>query len=136
MSKLLHLHNAAHFQCFSPVLLLNAVRSHYEIYNAGVNPPSVGTHCNNCGIVAIPGLSCSLRVQYRHTGKKRSRLLVKTCLVCSHVLVQKGLLNEKRVRENKPSEGKKKKKKRNDLSAMLQQKKLQSEPGLGLFDFI
>lgn len=133
-----HLHSVAHYQVFSPILLKHAVTWHRQTAEAGVNPPRFNSHCSGCGVMKIPGLNVSVRVGYyrqQKSLKKRSRVLVTTCFSCGHSEKQKCLLNTKqRPQEITQKPKSKKRKNKNDLSAMLEQKKAHAEP-VSLFGF-
>lgn len=134
--KAVHLYNLAHFKCLSAVSKCHAVASDNHIYNTGITPPRADAHCDACGIMHVPGLTLSTRISYLKSKKARSRTLHITCLVCRHIRVEKCLLDAKPVQEIKVKVSKGKKK-RSDLSALLEAKKQQKlKTTLSLMEFM
>lgn len=137
-----HLYNLALYNPSNAILCNHAVNSdNYAYQNGLVLPPGV-SHCDGCGVVHIPGLTCTSQVTYTKKTKKsyRTRVLEVTCLACRHKKSRAGLLDKKRVAMPTvagPSNDRKKKKKKSELSSMLATKKQQdSKKTLSLFEFM
>lgn len=139
-AKAVHLYNVAHFSPLSPILAAHSVAS--DVYNCDhiINPHPGKTHCVNCGIMLIPGLTAATRIKYTKKSAAvglslRSRTLVVTCGHCSHEHHVCSLINQRKTTVPATTQ-KKKKKKNSELSAMLAARKSEAAPTLGLFDFM
>lgn len=113
-----------------------------------VYPPALDNKfCRQCGVMVIPGLNATIRLRY-----KKKRYLSIRCLQCRHVTNDFSLLQEKpketmiapevsgeKLTATAKAKQRAKKRKNGGLSAMLEQKKAQSQKttgGLNLMEFM
>lgn len=138
-SGAVHLYNLALFNPLSAILSNHAVRVDSLAYENGINMPVGITHCSNCSVLQIPGLTSSSRITYTKKSKTfRKRHYQVKCLVCHH-MASKGALLDKKVAGNAPDvrTERKKKKKRSELASMIATKKEQNtKKTLSLFAFM
>lgn len=140
--KTVHLYNLSHFAPLSPILAAHSVASDTRNCNEAISAHPGKTHCSNCGIMLIPGLTASTRIKYskKSTGTAtlnlRSRTLVVTCGHCSHEHHVCSLVNQRKTVVPAPTEKKKKKKKNSELSAILAARKTEAPKTLSLFEFM
>lgn len=131
-SKLLHLYNCAHSGLPTSDHYAR-VFSHVANDNTVNLPDFVDHHwCQGCGLLNIPGITTSSMVRY----EKKNRVLEMKCM-CGYktktelVKEQKAVVKPERVQKTKG-----KKKKRNDLSSMLQKKQSEKKTSLSLMEFM
>lgn len=144
--RTIHLYNLGHFLPLSPILAAHSVTSDTYDSEHAVKAHPGKTHCANCGIMLVPGLTASTRIKYtkKTSGSStagpsmRSRTLVVTCGQCGHEHEVCSLVNQRKAPAPAAATDKKKKKKKknSELSAMLASRKKDAPKTLSLFEFM
>lgn len=146
-NEIVHQFNLAHFAPFGPILRQHAVRADSIACNNALNYPAHFSHCPNCGIMSVCGLTSLYSIKYkRHKskslkGKKiRDRSLHINCLNCGHTDIRRTLIMKKEVQETPVRQDQpKRKKNKSQLSALLDKKREQEKsvkPTLDLMSFM
>lgn len=134
--KLLHLYNCAHTGLPTSDHHAGAFSHVANDGSAIVNLPDfVDNHwCTGCGLLNIPGITKTSKIRYE---KSRQRVLETKC-VCGFKTRTELLNKEKKVEKKaeKVVKEKKGKKKRHDLSSMLQKKQETRKASLSLMEFM
>lgn len=142
VAKAVHQFNLAHFKPLNSILRQHAVIADTTACENALNYPAHFSHCPNCGIMAISGLTSLNKIIYKTIKgtKSRKRNLHTKCINCGHIEINNSLINKKEVAPVKVDQTKRKKKK-TELSALLGKKReLEKEksakPTLDLMSFM
>lgn len=95
----IHLLNTSHSSPLNPLNKLYLTKFSNHCDEKSINLPENYINqrvCSNCGVIYIPGITCSIRIRYKktnksrnskksnHNGKLRERSLQYICLQCNH----------------------------------------------------
>lgn len=130
--KVAHAYTLAYASCSTPLGQGFSRRFASEAIRQGTVVPdlTLAEWCNECGRVSVPGITTTLRVIW--TGRGRTTRTLRRQCVCgatSHLVLP---VQKKQPVVEKP---KTKRKKRNDLASLLQEKKLAPKT-LDLMEFM